>query len=495
MQELQTKSTINPQTRERLTELSQQAQIEFAKRSYAGYFKLANQQEHAQLFALNRYLCGKLQKIIDGERHFYIVEMPPQHGKSLTITKTFPSYYLMKNPDKNVMITTYTQSLFSLFADDNRKKFAKFAPAVAGLQIDRNMSNEFTIKDHTGSFYATSIYGGATGRTANLLILDDPVKNAQEARSATMKAGLIDEWQRSFFTRMHPDTSVILIMTRWAVDDLAGTLLKQKAMPWEELKLPAIAENIPDGETDEIGRHNGDYLCPEVQSGDQIELAKKTVSPEAFAAMYQQRPVLEGGNLLKNEYFRYYVPDRKTLIDLGLQNDDKTVVLPPMERKFSSWDLTFTANENSDFTAGQVWGKSGPNYYLLNRVNARLAFPEQIDAIKAVQQQFPDISATYIEDKANGSAVMSVINQYVPGIIPVTPIGDKVERANAVLGYFRGGNVFVPHPRWQPEVRDMLDQWTAFPNVEHDDEVDSMTQALSQDSQAGFQVNILKSPF
>lgn len=477
--------------------LMKTAVIDNAIRSYAGYFRLANQDENVKLYALNKYLCDKLQKIIDGERHFYIVEMPPQHGKSLTITKTFPSYYLMKHPDKDVMITAYTQDLYTLFADANRKKFEQFAPLLTNnhLFIDKNTSNEFTIKNHSGSFYATSIYGGATGRTANLLILDDPVKNAQEARSATMKSGLIEEWQRSFFTRMHPDTSVILIMTRWAVDDLAGTLLKQGGIPWEELKLPAIAEDIPKGQTDAIGRHNGDLLCPEVQDRGQIELAKKTVSPETFAAMYQQRPVLQGGNLIKNDYFKYYVPDRKTLIDLGLQNDENTVVLPQIEHKFSSWDLTFTAKENSDFTAGQVWGRAGQNRYLLHWINERLAFPEQIDAIKEFQQLYPDISATYIEDKANGSAVMSVVNQYVPGIIPVTPIGDKVERANAIIGYFRGGNVYVPHPKWKPDIRDTLDQWTAFPNVEHDDQVDAMTQALSQDSQSGYEVNVLKSPW
>lgn len=473
-----------------------EAVYQYARDSYEGYFQLANNSiPDFSMTKLNQYICDKLQKIIDGERKFYIVEMPPQHGKSTTITKTFPSYYLMKNPDKSVMIAAYTQELFMDFSDSNRKKFARFAPQIAGLQIDANTSNKFTIKNHSGTFYATSIYGSATGKPANLLIIDDPVKDAREARSTTSKKGLIQEFQQSFLTRTHPDTSIILVMTRWAVDDLAGTLLKQMSLPWEELKFPAIAENIPDGETDELGRHNGDYLEPSVQTPEKIESQRKSFDPNAFAALYQQRPTLEGGNLIKSEYINYYVPDVKMLNDLGLQHDSKTTVIPEIHHKIASWDLAYTDKETADFTAGQLWGENNQNYYLINRVNKRLNFDVQCEAVKNMIDQFkPD--TTYIEDKANGSALMQRIrDKGVNNFVPVIPHGDKVERLNVVLGRFRAGNIYLPHPRWQPWVRELLDQWQAFPNVEHDDEVDAMTQAISQDNAAKIEFKAYKVDF
>lgn len=459
--------------------IAEEARAELASRSYENYFQYAN--FGATLYPHTKLICEKLQPIIDGQQKFYIVEMPPQHGKSLTITETFPSYFLMKHPDKRVMVTAYSQSLYTKFSEANRRKFEAFAPKIAGLETSKSTGELFNIADHRGSFYATSILGGGTGRSADLLIIDDPVKNAEEANSKTVKEKIVNEWQQTFFPRVQKGGSIIVIMTRWAVDDLAGTLLKQGALPWEEIKLPAIAEDIPDGQTDAIGRHNGEPLCADLHPLSDLKVAQINNGSHAFAAMYQQRPTLQGGNIFKLSQVHFYLPDTATASKLGLDHDDDIAILPKLDKVWSSWDLTFTDKDSSDFVAGQTWGKSQANFYLLDRVHGRMDFNGQLSAIQAMHNRQPEASAIYIEDKANGSAIINTMRRYISGIIPVVPKGDKVTRANVVVPFFEAGNVYLPHPKWQPWVREMLDEWTGFPNMEHDDEVDSMTQALSRE--------------
>lgn len=168
-------------------QLKHEIKLELARRNYADFFNLAYEDIGGHMYRHEKFIASKLQKIIDGEQHFYIVEMPPQHGKSMTITQTFPSYFLMKHPDKRVMVTAYSQDLYTTFSNANRRNFESFSGPLAGVQMDRNASNEFTIKDHHGVFFATSMLGGASGRPADLLIIDDPIKNAEEAASPTIK--------------------------------------------------------------------------------------------------------------------------------------------------------------------------------------------------------------------------------------------------------------------------------------------------------------------
>ena len=198
------------------------AKEELAWHNYADYFQLAN--PGMKMYPHVKLICDKLQKIADGEQHFYIIELAPQHGKSLTITKTFPSYFLMKYPDKHAMIVAYSQDLYSQFAASNRRAFSDWCGSVPypGLKLGKNTAQTFTVQDHRGGFYATSVLGGATGMSADLLVIDDPVKNAEEAHSMTVKDKIWDEWNLTFYPRLQKGGSVIVIMTRWQTDDLAA---------------------------------------------------------------------------------------------------------------------------------------------------------------------------------------------------------------------------------------------------------------------------------
>lgn len=456
-----------------------------AWRSYAEYFKLVN--PAMKLYPHTKLICNKLQKIADGEQHFYIISMPPQHGKSLTVTKTFPSYFLMKYPNKHAMIVAYSQDLYSQFAASNRRIFTDWSNAIPPsgkkLSTGKNTSQTFNIIDHRGGFYATSVLGGATGMSADLLIIDDPIKNAEKAASPTIKEKIWNEWNLTFYPRLQKGGSVIVIMTRWQTDDLAGRLLSRSALPWEEIKLPAIAYDIPEGKTDAIGRHNGDPLCPELHSKKELLTHKHDMGSVKFQALYQQSPIVEGGNIFKREWFHFFVPDKQTQIRLGLTDKDAIVAPRHFDEVDQSWDATFEDEETDDFVAGQLWKRRRANRFLFDEVHARLSFTRTVEAIREMTRQYPDTQAVYIEDKANGSAIIDTLKNEIAGIVPVTPGGSKPARAAASTVYWEAGNVYIPHPKWKPWVNDYMAELLGFPNYDHDDRVDSSDQYLNQTGQ------------
>lgn len=455
---------------------------ELAWHSYEDYFRRVY--PDMSMFPHTRYICSLLQKIIDGEQHFYIISCPPQHGKSLTITKTFPSYYLMKNPNKHAMIVTYSQDLYSQFSESNRRLFSLWSRRIpdAGheLQVGKNTSQQFDIVDHRGGFFATSVLGGATGMSADLLIIDDPVKNAEEASSPTIKDKIWNEWLLTFKPRLQKGGSVIVIMTRWQVDDLAGRLLQKSSFPWEEIKLPAISYDIPAGETDAIGRHNGEALCPQLHSLDELLGNKHDMGTHKFQALYQQSPTIEGGNIIKREWIKYYVPDRETMVALGLTEKDVAILPRHLDESVQAWDATFKSKANDDYVAGQTWSRRGANVYLRTGwCHKRLSFTQTLDAIRSQSRMYPEATAKLVEDKANGPAIIDTLRREIAGIMPVSPGSDSKEaRTASVSPLFEAGQIYVPHPRWHPEIEDLVEEWVGFPNMPHDDQVDSMVYAV-----------------
>lgn len=457
---------------------------ELAWRSYQKYFELVY--PDMTMYPHTKYICSLLQKIADGEQHFYIISCPPQHGKSLTITKTFPSYYLMKHPEKHVMVTAYSQDLYSQFAESNRRLFSLWSQRVPdadhALRVGKNTAQQFNIVDHRGGFYATSILGGATGMSADLLIVDDPIKNAEEAGSPTIKDKIWNEWLLTFKPRLQRGGSVIVIMTRWQQDDLAGRLLDNSSFNWEEIKLPAIATGLGPGETDVLGRHNGDPLCPDLHSLDELLGNKHDMGTQKFTALYQQSPTIESGNIFKREWVKFYVPDRETQIRLHLTDKDAKILPKHFDTSVQAWDATFKSKENDDFVAGQVWSKRGADLYLRpGWCHKRLSFTETLDAIRAMTRFYPDAVTKLVEDKANGPAIIDALKHEIPGIVAVSPGSDSKEaRAASVSPIWESGNIYVPHPKWRPEIEDWLEEIFAFPNAEHDDNVDSMVYAVKR---------------
>lgn len=265
-------------------------------------------------------------------------------------------------------------------------------------------------------------------------------------------------------------------MTRWHEDDLIGRLLARSPRKWIRLRLPAIAED----EQDLLNREIGEPLCPELGFDKQWAKDKKAeVGSRTWASLFQQRPAPAGGSIFKREWIRYYVRTEEQKREWGLS--DNAIVLPThFDKVAQSWDCTFKDSSTSDFVAGGVWSRKKAQYFLLDVDHRRMGFADTMKAIRAMSDKWPQARSKYVEDKANGSAIIEMLKDEISGITPVNPDGGKEARAHAVSPLFEAGNVYLPHPNMCPWVEDVIEELVSFPNAAHDDLVDMTTQALNQ---------------
>lgn len=298
----------------------------------------------------------------------------------------------------------------------------------------------------------------------NCGIIDDPVKNEKEALSPTTKEGHWNWYQSVFTTRLSENSGQIIMATSWAEDDLPARICNHfKGDPrLTVLRFPAINEpgevgynpNLPKGP-----------LVPELKSLAFLQEVKGLFSDYWWAAMYQQCPRPLGGNVFKEEGLRYYLPK-----DLPAKFD----------KVVGSLDATFKDTDGTDFVVIQVWGKTGANSYLLAQSRARMSFTKTVAEVVKTKSNHPRIRQFYIEDKANGPAVIDTLKGVMSGLVPIEPDGSKLARAHAVTHVWEAGNVWLPHPDLFPWVKDLVGELTAFPAAANDDQVDAMTQALRQ---------------
>lgn len=414
----------------------------------------------------HRFLCRYVQNFVERETdlpyEILVITTPPQHGKSQSITETLPSWYLGKHPDRRVIEISYNEEFAINFGRLNRRKIQEFGEDLFGITLakDSNRNVEFEIAEHGGGMMSSGIGTAVTGKRCNLMIIDDPVKNKAEAFSKSRRDLIYQEWLMSFKTRLAPHSKVILIMTRWHEDDLAGRLLENE----EHIKLlrfPCECEE----ENDLLHRRIGDALCPEIgKDNEWLKVYKNsmvtTEGTMAWNAMFQGRPSAMEGNIIQRDWWEYY------------ENE------PQINTWVMSVDASFKDDDQSDYVAIQVWGKNGPDIYLIDAVKKHLNFPDTIMEIRRLRAMYPDCKTTLIEDRANGSAIITMLRREMSGIIAVQPIGSKMARVQAVLGAIESGNVHVPKNR--RFTADFVDECSSFPNAAHDDQVDCMSQALNR---------------
>lgn len=417
------------------------------------------------------FLCDKIQEFVerptDKAYEILILNTPPQHGKSTTVTATFPSWYLMRNPDKKVITVSYGDDLAQRFGKQNLDKVKDFGH-LFGVSLDKKKANakEFRIAKHTGVMISAGYGSGLTGNPADLIVIDDPVKNRVEADSETDRNKKWADYVDSIESRISAGGKIILIMTRWHEDDLAGRLMEQRADRVTVLNLPCEAE-----ENDLLRRKVGEALCPEIGKDNVwLEDFKKDHMTEegtrSWNALYQGRPTAREGNMLKREWWQTYNYS---------EYEDGELVL---DKITISVDATFKDKNKNDYVAIQTWGKKGNRCYLLNSINEHLDFPATLRAIRRERVKYPNVGAILIEDKANGSAIIQSLRDEIMGIIPVEPKGGKEARVSAVSGIIEAGNVYLPKDKkftWA-----FIDQCAEFPNGKHDDMVDCMSQCLAR---------------
>lgn len=412
-----------------------------------------------------RFLCNEIQTFIETKTsnpyNIMVLSVPPQTGKSMTVTATLPSWFLGKNPTGKVIEISYNTDYARQFGRQNREKIREFGQQVFGIEVASRPSGEleFELTNHQGSMISRGVDAGITGRGCNLMIIDDPIKNRKEADSPTTRDRLWNEWADSYRSRLAPDAKVIVIMTRWHMDDLAGRIIDRENHV-RVLNLPCEAE---DG--DPMGREEGEPLHPEIGKGDEWlkEFKASIIKSEGtrtWESLYQGHPTIEEGNIVKREWWQFY--------------DE----LPSQRLEIMSVDATFKDSNKGDFVAIQVWAKDNANYYLVDRVKERMDFVSTVNRIKYLRAAHRNITAILVEDKANGAAIMSLLRREIPGIVAVDPSGGKVARVNAVAPAIEAGNVFLPNNRYW--VSEFIEEFAAFPNAAHDDEVDCCSQALNR---------------
>ena len=411
----------------------------------------------------HRFLADTVQRFIEEDTgHPYdvlVLSTPPQHGKSMTITESLPSWYIGNYPDKRVIVSCYNDDLAGRFGRRNKAKLEEFGDEIFHVRLAKSTDRDVEVKDKHGTIMTRGIMSGITGNSGDLIIIDDPVKNRQEADSITYRDRVWDEWQNSIKTRTQAGSKVIIIQTRWHEDDLAGRIIKNEPNV-KVVNLPVEAED-----NDPLGRKPGQALCPEIgKDDDWLRQFKATYKggSRAWNALYQGRPTAEEGNLIKREWWQYYdtLPEQLPLIVISV-------------------DATFKGNDDNDYVAIEVWGRCNTNFYLLDIVRKHLDFPETVSAIRTMAEKYPKYNSIIIEDKANGPAIISSLRRELKGIIAINPGSDsKLSRVNAIAGYIEAGNVFLP--RYAGFTADFIEEFASFPNGEHDDMVDACSQFLNK---------------
>lgn len=445
-------------TSDQRKELAQQAKRVLLQKSYEDYLVHSHHGRYT-VYRHNKMVADYLQRIADGEELSLIIEMPPRHGKSMTISETFPSYYIARNPEKRVIVTAYSDYLARKFGRLNRDKLNEFGHYFdVSLDANNFSATNWSLEGTPGGMIATGIGGSITGEGADLLLIDDPIKNAEAANSPTIRQKIWDEWESTLSTRLHAGASVIVVMTRWNEDDLVGRLLDNTSRDWIRVRLPAIAED----DDDLLGRKEGEALWPEKYNEKWAEKKKTEVGTRTWSALYQQRPSPAEGTMFRRDWFKFYK------------------ALPQLQTVIISWDMAFKDEATSDYVVGQVWGRAGGQFYLIDQVRAKLSFPATIQAVRTLSAKHPAARMKLVEDKANGTAVIASLRREISGIIPINPQGGKIVRAQAVSPFFEAGNVFLPDPSIAPWVHDYIEEFAVFPNGKHDDQVDSTTQALTR---------------
>lgn len=457
-------------------ELSKRHLLAFVKRYEAGY----------QAGWVHKVICEKLmqfsQDVVDGKSPRLMITMPPRHGKSLLASQYFPAWHLGNNPGHEFINTSYAQSLQMDFSRKIQEliRSPDYGLLFDGLQIMKNneaverwgLANKEGLRTG-GGILAAGVGGPITGRGANILLIDDPVKNREEAESQTVREGAKSWYSSTAYTRLAPGGGVLVIQTRWHDDDLSGWLLEEMreaereqketgewpedADEWEVIDFPAIATH------DETFRVRGEPLHHERYPLKALRKIKRTLAPRDWAALYQQNPQVEEGAYFSKKMIRYYASNPPKFMDI-----------------YCAGDLAISKKEQADFSVFLVVGMDEhDNIYALEEYRGRgWGTTEIIDVMVEIHKKWRPrrfglekghISMT-MEDSIN--ARIREEKLYEMFIEPLKPgKNDKELRGRAIQGLMSQGKVFWPQGAlW---VDEFLNELLRFPNGVKDDRVDA----------------------
>ena len=413
----------------------------------------------------HRHIAKKFNKLAEGKIKRLIVNMPPRHTKSEFASYLLPAWMVGRNPKLKIIQATHTGELAIRFGRKAKnlidsEEYGKIFKTR--LQEDSKAAGRWETAQG-GEYFAAGVGGAITGRGADLLIIDDP-HSEQDAMSATSMENAYEWYTSGPRQRLQPGASIVLVMTRWSTKDLTGLLLANqkevKADQWDVVEFPAIMDHGP--------------VWPEYWNQDELEKVKATLPVAKWNAQWMQNPTSEEGALIKREWWRKWKSD----------------TIPPLYHVIQSYDTAFMKKETADFSAITTWGvfypseDSGANLILLDAIKGRYEFPEL--RRKALEQyKYWQPESVLIEAKASGLPLTYELRKMDIPVMNFIPSkgNDKHVRVNSVAPLFESGMIWAPDFKF---AEDVIEECAAFPFGDHDDLVDSMTQAVMRFRQGGF---------
>lgn len=411
-------------------------------------------------------VAWQLEQCFRGETNRLIINLPPRHLKSICASVAFVAWLLGRRPKTRVILVSYSQDLVAKLARDIRATMQSdwYREAFPGTRLSDNKNTELEFETtERGSVFATSTAATLTGRGADYIIIDDPLK-ASDALSEERRSALNQWYGTTLYTRLNnKKAGVIIIVTqRLHVDDLVGHVLR--AGDWNLLSIPAIAEETTRYEIGPGLEHEfqkGEVLHPEHEDKARLEVARAQMGSYNFAAQYQQNPYPPRGNLIKAEWLNYYQdPLDRTEFDLVA----------------ASWDTGSVLGETASYSVCTVWGVKDGRYYLIHVMRQQLEYPELKRRVFELARRFR-ADVTLIEHTSTGIPLIQDLRRSgFAGLVPFGPRGDKLSRIDAQSAKFEAGRVHLPEQAsW---LSDLVSELLSFPNSRHDDQVDSVSQFL-----------------
>lgn len=426
----------------------------------------------------HKLLCDRLQDLMEGKVMRLMVFMPPRHGKSELCSRRFPAFCFGVNPDLKVIATSYSADLASDMNTDCQKvmdnaDYHEVFPdtnlsgrnVVTTTQPKRN-STRFDIVGKKGYYVSAGVGGAITGKGADIAIIDDPIKNADEAESTTFREKVWKWYGSTLYTRLEEGGRVLLVMTRWHEDDLAGRLLKQmredpKADQWVIVNLPAIKE-VEDNVGDP--RKEGEALWPGKYDIEQLNKIFATIGSRYAISLYQQKPSPLEGSIIKRDWFEYYQKG-----SVNMRQVDFYI------------DSSYTEKTTNDPTAIIAYYSDGRRLYLIHCIAKHMDFPHLIKFLPEYLEShgYTSRSRVYIEPKASGKSIAQELKDKTRiNIIEDNTKKDlsKLTCVFAASPTMEAGRVLLPEGESWTE--DFLLECAQFPNGTHDDKVDCLTGAI-----------------
>lgn len=422
-----------------------------------------------------RFLESNLMDLTSSPNTNVIVNLPPRHGKSEYISKYFPLWYLKQNIDKRIILVSYQKSIASGWSrkirdliENNQNKLK------IKLSKTHKKSNSFDLHQNEGGLFATGIGGPLTGLGADLMIIDDPIKNDEQANSLAYRDKTWDWFNATAMTRIEPGGNTVIVMTRWHDDDLTGRILSRfnsdELKMWRHIALPAIARD-----NDPLGRNYGEALWSERFPLSELDKFRKRMGEYWFSSLYQQEPLPSGSTIFKRSNFRYFQEKNGFYEYIDEENHTRMVHKDELT-VMATCDLAISMRETADYTVVLIFAKTHSNtIFVIDIIRQRFDTSNHLSLLKSIYQKYRPALIGVENVQYQKSLIQQAIKSGLP-IKSLRPDKDKISRALVIASQMENRSVyFRKNADYLSEFEKEL---LNFPKSRHDDQVDAFSYIM-----------------